>query len=131
MDSLYIDEYDIPMLFPEFDTWLPSTLTTHEHITHPTKKLRAPKKYVPDNLKDAKYWALRAKNNEAARRSRYAKKLNHINNTKQKKNRISVHTKLKIINDKLKQLLAENKMLLDTVQILKHTKNNLIAQIKS
>lgn len=41
----------------------------------PAKRKRAPRRFVPTELKDAKYWQRRAKNNEAARKARLRKKL--------------------------------------------------------
>ena len=41
----------------------------------PAKRKRAPRRFVPTELKDAKYWQRRAKNHEAARKARLRKKL--------------------------------------------------------
>ncbi|XP_023226214.1 hepatic leukemia factor-like isoform X2 [Centruroides sculpturatus] len=69
---------------------------------------KSKKRFVPDNLKDEKYWMRRHKNNIAAKRSREARRV--------KENQIVLRASYlekenHVLRDELEKLRGENKML--------------------
>jgi thiamine kinase-like enzyme len=94
------------------------------------KKKRAKKIPVPDHLKDAKYWARRAKNNESARKTRKKKKMHILQQQEKTFGRSSIHQKCKLMKQKLDTLLDENKNLHATIEELEATKSYLIKQVR-
>ena len=64
------------MLIPHSQDFDPATRRFSEEELKPQPIIRKRKKqFVPDELKNNKYWAKRCKNNEAAKRSREARRL--------------------------------------------------------
>ena len=101
-------------LFQEFD---PATRRFSEEELKPQPIIRRRKKqFVPDELKNNKYWVKRSKNNEAAKRSREARRL--------KENQIAMRARyleeennvLRVEVDNLKKENTDLKQMMTTLE---------------
>ena len=99
------------------------------------KKKRAQRVFIPEHLKDAKYWERRARNNYHARKSRALKKtrLQPIINKKinpKSKVRKNIKQIMETIAERRKNAEYVNKILLEQIHELKTIKDSLIRHVK-
>ncbi|XP_065576599.1 thyrotroph embryonic factor-like isoform X1 [Artemia franciscana] len=73
--DLSMSSYCSSSFDPRYTTFCDDDLKPQPLTKKSKKQVRAPKDYVPNEMKDERYWARRRKNNMAAKRSRDARRM--------------------------------------------------------